>query len=243
MFLVCGLSFPQRHLFSRLSKWRSREFLPIASLCCFSSPHFQKPIWKKASLNPIPGDKEMLHFTLWSLHSSCVTQCGIVLKDSGPCYNYLHKNSLGSPCLWSFFNCVSLLSHHIVARLREFGVQGVGAKGGWRSQFWEGRMGGEKTKPSFTSNFWPLFPLSLTSRGLKGKWNWEPHPEGDVVLLSLLFSFPSSLLHVSSSPFCLHLMSIFFTPFRFPFFPFNLQSFMEVFITPATQVSGSQTAF
>lgn len=43
------------------------------------------------------------------------------------------------------------------------GGEGANSERGER----EGRTGGEKTKRSFTSNFWPLFPPSLISGGLK----------------------------------------------------------------------------
>ena len=165
----------------------------------------------RSESNPRGYGDVILHIMISSFQL-CDTQHGIVLKDSGPCYNYLPPPPpppLQQPIL-------------------------------------RGENGRGKDKAllhfqllAFISSFTNLWRVKVKVKlGAASRWRCSSS-----LFLSLFFSFPSSLLHVSSSPFCLHLMSIFFTPFRFPFLPFNLQSFMEVCITPATQVSGSQTAF
>ena len=70
----------------------------VSLLLAFGNPFGRRQVWIQSQ-----GIRSCYTSIMISSFQLCDTQHGIVLKDSGPCYNYLHKNSLGSLCFWSLF--------------------------------------------------------------------------------------------------------------------------------------------
>lgn len=170
MFIVCKPSFLQKHLFSRLAKWRTRQFL-LLLLFLFSL--WWEPLLKKANLNLIPEDKETFHFTAWSLHYSGVTPADNCAERQGQYYNYLHKTIHWVAFVlegFFFLFLYSLFSPHDVAWLRGGVAPGASSGGGGN-----GRRKEKASSPSPPSSlllfisFFLLFN-PLTTRGLRWMW-------------------------------------------------------------------------